>query len=187
MSTENTKQHLYPIFAKNFNEMIGYVGEKPDRKARAAAKRLGVDYEKVRTWSEGLYLPKGEALLNISEKYPDINIDWLLTGRGNKDTSSSVPPDEDVPMVLMPSELRAVYPDLEYIFSSKNPGVKQALSANIREFKESVIKDEKAAERDAKIDKLEEDVRELKNRERQDCSGTKEKKRESSIKKKKAM
>jgi len=180
MSRKKPDKSVYDGFGDRLKKAI------ENRNKSEFAKAVDVDMETVRVWCLGQSLPDIRQLLLIKE-YLDINIDWLLTGRGNKDASSPAPPDVDIPIVLMPSELRAVYPDLEYIFNSKNPGVKQALSSNIREFKESVIKDEKAAQRDAKIEKLEEDVRELKNRERQDCSGTKEKKRESSIKKKKAM
>lgn len=162
MSTENTKQSLYATFAANFNELIGYTGEKAGRKARTvAANILEVDYEKVRGWSKGLYLPQSDALLNISEKYPQINLDWLLTGRGPKYHITPPYPHGDLPTKPMPPELRAVYPELEYVFSSKNVGVKQALSFNIKEFKESVIKDEKADKRDVQIASLEERVNEL--------------------------
>lgn len=62
---------------------------------------------------------------------------------------------------LMPQELKEVFPDLEYIYGSKNPGIKQALSSNIREFKESVRKDMIADKYIEKIDNLEEAVKDL--------------------------
>jgi len=55
----------------------------------------------------------------------------------------------------MPKELQALYSDLKYIFTEGSPNIKQALTSNIREFKESALKDGRAAEQDARISKLE--------------------------------
>jgi len=82
LSTDKTKQSVYPTFARNFNRLIGYK-DKSDRQARSkAAEKLGVKYENVRIWSEGHYLPKGEMLLKIKKTY-NVSVDWLLSGDGS--------------------------------------------------------------------------------------------------------
>ena len=143
MSTENTKPSAYPIFAFNFNNLIGYKG-KADRKARsAAAEKLGVKYENIRVWSEGLYLPKGEALLKIKEKYK-ISIDKLLTGH-----------DPSMEEYWQGNEeIKILCDEIKEIIGSGDAEIISALTQNIKEFKKSIDKDKK-------MDNMERELKEI--------------------------
>lgn len=153
------------IIFDRFKDWVRNICPSDDRKSVSpVAKKLGVSPQMVRNWRDGKYLPNTSQLVELKKHYK-LNIDWLLTDHSMEDTiatpSGKVAECQPSYHESVPSELREVCPDLLYIFSSKNPGVKQALSSNIREFRESIKKDEAAAERDNRITNLEKTVEQL--------------------------
>ena len=125
-------------------KMIGYKN-KDDRQARsAAAKILEVNYENIRVWSEGLFLPKGEMLLKIKEKY-NINIDQLLTGEEKKDEGCEVKCGDKIAQLCKKVK--------DVVESETHWGA--SLEANIHSFKVGL-------DNDQKVTKLERDVTDLK-------------------------
>ena len=147
MSTKNTKQSAYPVFAANFNIAIGYIGG--DRRARSvAAETLGCTYENVRVWSEGHYLPKGEMLLKIKECY-NVSIDWLLTGISESAAGSCImPPGSD--------EFCSMLRDI--LSQNTDEQIKSALRTNLVAFKNSADKDREAIEKAKKMTEMEKKV-----------------------------
>ena len=116
------------IFIKNVLELVR-------KHCGGNQKKFGVaigDRDSVTKWKAGKG-PSVEVLMRIPEKFP-CSLDWLLTG--NVETKDRELPDE----------LNAIMPDLAYIFSSRNEGVRLALKINIEELRKSVRKDETDAE-----------------------------------------
>lgn len=75
MSSKNTSNIEYKIFTSNIRQLVEKAGGKKELSAI-----IGVNYDTVRRWCLGEFLPSGNQLLTIKEKF-GISIDWLLTGR----------------------------------------------------------------------------------------------------------
>jgi len=135
----------YSAFVTGINELIGRVsgGNK-----KQFARDLRVNYDTVRCWCAGEYLPGGETLLLLHEKY-NVSIDYLLTGKD----PSAVFMDEWSP------EVRRACSDVKTIMEQGHSEDIVALSANIRALKRDL---EPYSEK-LDINRLEKDMDKLKS------------------------
>lgn len=123
------------IFIKNILWLV-------ENKCNGTQKKFNdiIGRDSASKWKHGSR-PSLEILLKISEEF-DCSLDWLLTGKESQQCET--PPD-----------LKPLLPDLEYIYKSGNKGVKNALTSNIKEFKNDVEKDDAIQKHEQRLEKLE--------------------------------
>ena len=102
---------------------------------KALAKNLDVTYESVRRWCNGEYLPDGQTLLTVQEKY-SVSIDWLLNGA--KKSGLKCPFCGD-----WTEDIRTACADMKEILESDDEAVRTALRSNLAAFKQSIEKNKK--------------------------------------------
>lgn len=137
--TQIVQNQQFIDFANRFKSICD--GKNKNRIAEA----IGVSEETIYDWFRGNRLPEGISLKKIKE-YFDISLDWLLTGEESPACSFCSGFD---------AEIKEACRDLDDISKSGDILVKSAILLNIKAFKDSI-------KRKAQIDKLENDVRELK-------------------------
>lgn len=135
MSRKKTVKTVNKIFAQNIQKLID---DRCAGNKREFGASIGVEYDTVRSWCIGEYLPGGSQLLQIREIY-DISIDNLLCGIQEKNTPVSEWPEDIKNACLKLKEI------MEYNDGQINTSVQSHLTAGIR-----------AIEKNKKVDVLSE-------------------------------
>lgn len=131
----------FSAFIKGINELIWDV-TRGNKKQFAA--EVGVNYDTVRCWCSGKYLPGGETLVMLHHKY-NVSIDKLLLGVDAAHAFKET----------LPPELQHACAQVSKILQSGNSETALALIANINALAH-------AAEKEIEKNKLEDDLNKLK-------------------------
>lgn len=141
----------FNAFVTGINELIEQVsgGNK-----KQFARDLGVNYDTVRCWCAGEYLPGGETLLLLHEKY-NVSIDYLLTG---KDPGAAF-------MNEWPPLVRDACTQVKEILTQGKIAAAVALHTNIKALAQTVQKNKERENPEYDLDMLKAVVRELRRQE----------------------
>ena len=112
------------LFVKNINKLVDNNGGRT-----AFAGQIGVNYDTVRSWCLGKYLPGGDYLIIIREKF-GVSIDWLLTGKENHIVSEPATGYNNTSFYdcVLPKE---ICEQVKEIIESNHPVIKPALISNL--------------------------------------------------------
>ncbi|PKQ44081.1 helix-turn-helix domain-containing protein [Confluentibacter flavum] len=77
-------------FAKRLQEVIDFYGES----ASSFAEKIGVQRSSISHILSGRNKPSLDFVLKILSHYPEVELYWLLNGKGTFPTSNALPKDE---------------------------------------------------------------------------------------------
>lgn len=136
----------YFNFINNINKLITKNGSKKD-----FALSIGVNYDTVRRWGLGEFLPGGAELIKIAETY-NISIDWLLTG---KEVSDPLISD-------WAPETQEACRKVKAILESNDKTTAAALHMNINAFEQSIERFDENKKLKGDVEKLKREVNHIK-------------------------
>ena len=145
VKTEMSRKKLFinenNLFATNINALVKKNGGKT-----AFAEAINVNYDTVRSWCLGEFLPGGAQLSLIRDKFV-VSIDWLLAGTGpyvvphvaDDMPSYGKPEEHRCPFCGgMSEEMKDLCKRVKDIMESGHPFAVKALESNIDAFEDSV-------------------------------------------------
>jgi len=103
-------------------------------------------------------VPKADALVNICKSY-NINLNWLLTGKGPKYITNQ----GDTQILDPDPEIAELMEGARRVLTSGNPVAFDALERNIRYFDHAIAAEKRADASERKIKEMEEDMAAIKN------------------------
>jgi len=143
MNNGITNKHR--VFIDQLNELIWRVSGGNKKKF---ARDLGVNYDTVRCWCNGDYLPGSDTLILLHEKFK-VSLDRLLLGKDPRDSF----------MEEWPPEVQRACGDVKTIMEKGSSDDIIALTANIRALK----RDAEHTGEKLNINNLEKDMEKLKS------------------------
>lgn len=117
-------------FSKRLNEICDDMGVPPkgDGRQLRLAKRFEVNQKGARKWLEGEAMPQMTTMIAIA-RWADVNIEWLITGRGEKRNTNVVQQPVSPYLARVECALSALPPAMQGIAVAHIEALAKASSA----------------------------------------------------------
>lgn len=101
---------------ENVKNRLAAIMEKEGLTAGAFAESINIAQATISQIMRGRNMPSTEILLKLHQRYPEINLNWLITGQGNMyesqtpETATAAEADYNEDLATLPFDDNAIFP-----------------------------------------------------------------------------